>query len=908
MSLAPGTRIGPYEISGSLGAGGMGEVYRARDGRLGRDVAIKILPEHWLEDPARRIRFEREARVLASLNHPHIGAIYGFEEGVGLRALVLELIEGPTLASRLEGGRLSVPEALRVAMRIADALEAAHERGIIHRDLKPANVILGTRRSSSSKDSARRQDAVAAVADATVKVVDFGIAKETSLAVDADSRSPTAAFDATREGAVLGTAAYMSPEQARGAEVDERTDIWAFGCVLYEMLTGGAPFARATLPDTLAAIVGSEPDWSAIPDATPRAVRQMLRRCLEKDWRRRLHAIGDARIVIEDAIADPDVAARAAGATAAASSAPPRTRRPRSLLFASVALAVAAIAGWLARGALWPSSNARAASSAAPEMRLEIVTPPPLDPAATSFAISPDGRQLAFVGSAQGRSILFVRPFDALDAHALRGTEGARFPFWSPDAREVGFFADRQLKRVDVEVGTVQLIAPADEGRGGAWGRDGVIVFGPEPNKLARVASTGGAVTELSALSGRFPHFLPDGIHFLYFQNFDSASSPRGIYVGKVDGSGARRLVEQASGGPVYALGHLFFLREGALLAQAFDPSTLVVSGDAFAVASGVGKVNRFAQALLSAAAGGPIVYGRAASVRRQFVWVNRDGGEIARVGDPFDDSRSPELSPDGTQIAFHGAFAGDVYIWLMDTARGVPNRLGMPSAISPVWSPDGSRLAFTVFPDRGAYELPIRNGGEPRPITIPKLSAIDDWSLDGRRLLGGSSDAPFGAFVVFPTDGRGEPITVAVSEFVQKDGVFSPDGNWIAFTSTDSGEAQVYIQRIAEGSARVRVSTAGGGMARWRGDGRELYYLALDGKLMAVPLRIDRGTGATETLEALAPVRLFEARLGPPLDPDTTQQYMVAKDGQRFLLNAIVEDVTPPITVILNWRAQDGA
>jgi Tol biopolymer transport system component len=882
----------------------MGEVYRARDSRLERDVAIKILPAHWLEDPARRVRFEREARVLASLNHPHIGAIYGFEESAGLRALVLELIEGPTLKDRLAGGPLAVAEALRVAAQIADALEGAHERGIIHRDLKPANVILGVRRSPSpsAREGAPRRDALAASTESMVKVVDFGVAKETAAAVGIDSESPTVTAAATSEGALLGTAAYMSPEQARGAEIDKRTDVWAFGCVLYEMLTGRAPFARATVPDTLAALLGSEPDWSALPEATPRAVRQMLRRCLEKDWRRRLHDAGDARIAIEDAVAEPDAAPIAATTSRRA----PASLR-RWLLLAPAALAIAAIAGWALRGALSSVNDAQAGpSSDAPEMRLEIVVPPPLDPAATSFAISPDGKKLAFVSEANGRSILWVRSLDALDAPALSGTEGALFPFWSPDAREIGFFADFQLKRVDVEVGTVQVIARAKDGRGGAWGRGDVIVFKPDPDApLARVSSTGGAVVELPALRGRFPHFLPDGIHLLYGSDGAPSVTP-GVYVAKVDGSGARLLVE-GEGRAVYALGHLFFLRGTALVAQPFDPSTLTVSGNAFAVASGAGMNSRYHYALLSAAAAGPIVYQRAVSVRRQFIWVNRDGGVMARVGDPIEDSRSPELSPDGRLIAFHAAFSGQQHIWLMDIARGVSSRVQLPEGEFPVWSPDGSRLAFAVkgYP---LYELSLRTGGEPRLIVTPPRppfpGAIDDWSPDGRHLLCQNLEG----LHVFPIDGRGDPIAVATSDFIEKDGVFSPDGKWIAYTSNESGEPQIYVQRFPGGTPKLRVSTTGGGMARWRGDGGELFYLALDGQLMAVPLRVDRGSGGMDMLEPLTPVPLFEADLGPPVDNFTKQQYMVAPDGMRFLLNAIVEDTTPPLTVILNWRPQASA
>jgi hypothetical protein len=399
---------------------------------------------------------------------------------------------------------------------------------------------------------------------------------------------------------------------------------------------------------------------------------------------------------------------------------------------------------------------------------------------------------------------------------------------------------------------------------------------------------------------GRYPHILPDGLHFLYW-SFGGAGSPPGVYVGSADGSASRHLLD-SNGAAVYALGHLFFRRESALMAQAFDLSTLAVSGNAFAVASGAGFVPRYNHSLLSAAAAGPIVYGRAAIVRRQFVWVNRDGGEIARVGEALDDSRSPSLSPDGKLIAFNGSSSGEHRIWLMDTARGVSSR--GPLGFNPVWSPDGSRFAFTG--SGGLYEQSILTGGEPRPIvTAPGASpgSASDWSPDGRFLLCEDLEG----VAVVPVDGRGEPLPVVDTEFVEQDSKFSPDGNWIAYTSNESGEPQIYVQRFPGGAGRTRVSTSGGGMARWRGDGREIFYLALDGRLMAVPLRVERGPGATEALEALPPVPLFKTQLGPVLDPDTRQQYMVAPDGERFLLNAIVEDITPPITVILNWRPQRG-
>jgi len=537
MAITIGTHLGSVQITALLGRGGMGEVYRARDTKLKRDVAIKILPEEFSRDPDRVGRFQREAEVLALLNHPHIAAIYSLEEANGSRFLVLELVEGQTLADRLKRGPLPMDEALTVAKHICEAIEAAHEKGIIHRDLKPANIKI--------------------TSDGIVKVLDFGLAKVREAEAQASdlSNSPTLMTARSTPGIILGTAAYMSPEQAKGQEANRTSDVWAFGCVLYEMLTGRAPFEGDTMSELFAGILKAEPDWSRLPAETPEHIRRLLRRCLQKDRRIRLRHLGDALIEIEEP--QPQIAAAA----------PPVVPRRRERLAWTIALVVVAILS-----AAVGVREFRGVPPAA-EMRFEIATPPTADSA--SIAISPDGQKIVFVGASEGQSKLLVRALDSISERALAGTDGASFPFWSPDSQSVGFFAEGRLKRVDIDRGAVQILANAPAGRGGAWNRDGTIIFTPNVTQgIFRISATGGtasAVTRTETTketSHRFPQFLPNGHHFVYYVLGTPES--RGVYAGDLDGSTARRLIDVESA-PVYeSSGHLFFVRQGTLFAH--DP------------------------------------------------------------------------------------------------------------------------------------------------------------------------------------------------------------------------------------------------------------------------------------------------------------------------------------------------
>jgi serine/threonine protein kinase len=662
MSVDVGTRLGSLEITALLGKGGMGEVYRARDTKLKREVAIKILPDEFSRDPDRVSRFQREAEVLASLNHPNIAAIYDVQEANGFRFLVLELVEGETLAEHIKRAPIPVDEALTIAKQICEALEAAHEKGIIHRDLKPANVKI--------------------TPDGKVKVLDFGLAKafeaETSKANL--SQSPTLSMAATNAGVILGTAAYMSPEQAKGRAVDRRTDIFAFGAVLYEMLTGRAVFEGEDLQDILGAVLKSEPDWTRLPTGVPPLIPRLLRLCLQKDTKKRRQTATDVRIDIEQALAEPLAAMPAVTPARSAS------------LSWVVAVAAVVAAVVLAIPAM------RYLRQIPPhEIRVDVTTPPTADP--VSFAISPDGRRLVFLASTEGKSQLWVRPLDSVAAQPLAGTDGASFPFWSPDSASVGFFADSKLKRIDVGVGAPQVLANVSVGRGGTWNSDGIILFGRsviEP--LFKVSATGGepvAVTRLEAgqMNHKFPQFLPDGRHFIYFVT----GGPRqGVYAGSLDGTSSKRLANADATAVVSPSGFLLFLRQTTLFAQAFDFKGQELSGNPFPVAEQAAFDAVTNGAGFSAASDIVAYRTGSAGVARQLTWLDRSGKTVGTIGGA-DAARllDPELSPDGKRLAVHRTANGNTDIWLIDAARGVPTRVTFATAVDawPIWSPDGSRV-----------------------------------------------------------------------------------------------------------------------------------------------------------------------------------------------------------------------
>jgi eukaryotic-like serine/threonine-protein kinase len=671
MTLTTGTKLGTYEIVGPLGAGGMGEVYRARDAKLKREVALKVLPDALSRDGERLQRFQREAEVLASLNHPHIAAIHELAEFGESRFLVLELVEGETLAERLARGPVPIDEALEIASQILLALEAAHDKGIVHRDLKPANI-------KQTRDG-----------------TDFGLAKVREGG-DGQSLSSSPTMMTAATGIIMGTAAYMSPEQAKGKEVDRRSDVWAFGCVLYELLTGRAVFGGETVGEVLGAIFRAEPDWSRLPAETPESIRRLLRRCLQKDRKLRLRDCGDARIEIEDA------------KTGSRASEVPRASRRREWLAWASAAAFALVAVLAIAWALRPAPPAR-------ELRLDIATPPTTDP--ISLAISPDGQKLVFAATSDGRTGLWVRSLDSASAKPLAGTDYATFPFWSPDSRSVGFFADSKLKRIDVDGGFVQTLATVAAGRGGAWSPEGVIVFAPTGvGTIFRIPAAGGEMVAMTQLqrpeqfNHRFPQFLPDGRHFLFY--VQGTPDAGGVYVGRIDGSETRRLTNADAAAVYSSSGHLLFVRQGTLFAQDFAPDRLTLTGSPFRVSERIAVHARSFVAALSASAAGPIVYRTGSSgMQRQFVWLDRSGAELGKVGEPDNaEPTSPSLSPDGRRVAMYRTVNGELAAALRrraaDRGPAAIVRRPRPQQVAVATRQDRSRAEGAVVIQRGRWAM----------------------------------------------------------------------------------------------------------------------------------------------------------------------------------------------------------
>jgi len=868
-----GTRLAHYEITSHLGTGGMGEVYQATDSKLGRSVAIKLLPEAFTHDPDRSARFERESRVLASLNHPNIAAIYGIEESGGRKFLVMELVPGETLSARIKRGPIPAAAALEIATQIANALEAAHEKAVVHRDLKPANVKI--------------------TPDGKVKVLDFGLAKAyTRDPADGGlSNSPTLSAAATNTGVILGTAAYMSPEQAKGREVDRRTDIFAFGCVLYEMLTGRPAFEGDDVPEILSAVLKSDPDWTRLTSDVPPRIRDLLRVCLQKDAKKRRQTATDVRIDIEYA--------QRAASDGRSLVGPIGSRRRERLALVALAL-VTLIAAVFGAQALRPAT-------AGPEARLEISTPPTRN---SSLAISPNGLRIVFAVGSAGQSQLWLRSLDSLLTRPLNGTEGATSPFWSPDNRSIGFFADNKLKLMDIDGGSLKtLVSVAPAPLGGAWNSDGTIVFSTNPGgPIFRISGEGGEASaatrfESQQSSQSSPQFLPDGRHFLFF--VVGSPEARGVYIGQLDGLETKRLFDADAPAVYAAPGHLLFIREGKLLAQDFELKRLEVTGDPFLVAENVNRGTT-----LAASAAGPIVYRTrsADSGQRQFVWVDRSGMEIDKVVYHDTNSQGPSLSRDGRRIAVFRYANGNTDIWSYETGSRAWDRITFDSGddIYPLWSPDGKRIVFGSR--RGQMNLywKLLNsppGSEELLLQTPQPKFPMDWSADGRFLLYDSLDPKRGFDMwALPLEGnRREPFKVVQTDFNEGRAQFSPDGTWIAYQSDKTGRFEIYVQPFPGPGGDSRVSIDGGAQVRWNPNGKELFYIAPDDRLMAVPIRfVSNG----KAVEPGTPLGLFATNVGSTAINTNRQQYAVSANGQTFVMNSVLgEGSTSPITVILNWK-----
>ncbi|MGE5360320.1 MAG: protein kinase domain-containing protein [Bacteroidales bacterium] len=879
MSLAPGTRLGPYEVAALLGAGGMGEVYRARDTHLNRDVALKVLLDSVASDPERLVRFKREAHLLASLNHPHIAHLYGFEAGPQTSFLVMELVEGPTLADLIAAAPRGLPleQVLPIARQIAEAIEAAHEQGVIHRDLKPANVKV-------------RDDGV-------VKVLDFGLAKAidpTSSSSAEALNSPTLTARATQLGVILGTAAYMAPEQAKGRAIDKRADVWAFGAVLYEMLTGERAFKGEDVSDTLASVLRQDIALTALPATTPPRLTRLIGRCLERDPKQRLRDIGEARI--ELARLETGAADIGAAPTPAAASAP---RWRRALPWATAGVAGAALVAVLGLWAPWRTPPVLF------ETRLEVATPATSDLA--SFAISPDGRRLVSVGAdANGPSKLWLRQLDQTTAQPLEGTEGAAYPFWSPDSRSVAFFVGPELKKLNIGSGLPQsLLSAQDSGRGGSWNADGVIVFGLAAGPLRRVPSTGGTPATVTALapgqtSHRFPHFLPGGRQLLFY----AAGASAGVYLGSLDSPASRRIATADTSAQLLPPNWLLFQRQGALFAQRADLARAEPTSELMPVADQLAFNQAVSAAAFSVSPAGSIAYRTGSANATRLTWFDRSGKAVGTIGEP-DTSRlmQPMLSPDGRRVVAFRTVQNNQDLWVFESERMTRWTFDPGRDMFPVWSPDGSGIAFAKDSPKGPLCLYQSSGpGREELLLSTPTNNIDpnSWSPDNRFLIYGERGPDTGGDLwVLPLDGQQKPYPFVNSRFEERTAQFSPNGRWVAYASNESGQSEIYVRPFPPSRGQWLVSTMGGVTPRWRPDGTELYYISPNGSLTAVKVVTESATFQRDTPVALFPTRIVG---GGTATVGVMWQYDVARDG-RFLINVTTGgDATTPITVIQNW------
>jgi len=855
--MSPHSSIAHYRVVSKLGEGGMGAVYRATDTKLNRDVAVKVLPEAFAADADRLARFTREAKVLASLNHPNIAAIYGVEEG----ALILELVEGPTLAERIAQGAMPLDEALAIAIQIAEALEYAHEKGIVHRDLKPANVKV--------------------TPEGRVKVLDFGLAKAMAgeMASSDPTSSPTLTMRSTEAGMIIGTAGYMAPEQARGKAVDKRADIWSFGVVLYELLTGKLLFAGETMSDTLAAVLTKEPDLTAVPPK----VRRLIGRCLEKDPRKRLRDIGDYAALLDEAPA-----------------AVHRTR-PVVIPWLVSALAVAAALGMAASVWLRPTPLP-------PVTRFQIFAPLGSTLPLGTPAPSPDGRMLAYTVRGQDRvTRLYLRSLDSTESRVLPGTEGAIHPFWSPDGRSLAF-ATRNLRRIDLAGGPARSLADIGPQWQGAWSRTGIILLknGAAGEGIAQVSGDGGTATAtvmLNAARGEtgieFPFFLPDGKRFLAVVRHTGGSE--NIELATLGSMARKTILPGMNGAAIFApapdgRNYLLNVRDASLVAQEFDDKTGSVRRSPIVLVDGIGLVgNPPMLPSVGVSPSGVLVYQTASQTSAyRLSWFDRSGKLLSELP-PEVGGYDPRLSPDGRFAAVSrpsGTGAG-ADIWLLDLLRGSSTRFtfgqgGKQHYTVPIWSPDGKRLAYTLV-GGGIYVKDARGTGAEQEVLKRGFPGVPlSWSPDGREILFGTRSGLF----LLPLSGQ-DPIPVDASGAVS--GEISPDGKYLAFVSQETSRAEVYVEPMPPATGRWQISINGGARPKWRADGKELFFLSPDLKIMVADIQLGQGVTAG------TPHALFQ--IATPDGFGTI--YDVSSDGQRFLVSSgSFAEANAPITVVLNWWA----
>jgi Tol biopolymer transport system component len=886
MPLASGSKLGPYEIVGPLGAGGMGEVYRARDTRLERTVAIKILPAQFSADPVRKQRFEREAKTISSLNHPNICTLHDIGSQDGVDYLVMECVEGETLAKRLEKGPLPLEQVLKIGAQIADGLDKAHRSGVVHRDLKPGNIMLTA---------------------SGAKLLDFGLAKPAAPLMSGATLTAAAAQSTpvTQEGTIVGTFQYMSPEQVEGRELDSRSDIFSLGAVLYEMVTGKRAFEGKSQLSVASAILEKEPaPASSIKPMTPLALDYAVRRCLAKDSEYRWQTARDLMLELKW-IAE-------SGAQGALPPAMGQKKRGERFL------AAAAIAGALA-AIFFASLYWSRAPEKARIVRSYVKAMPNASfvvaPQQGGFAISPDGLRLAYVAqNADGKALLWVRPLDSLDAQALAGTDEASFPFWSPDSQYIGFFASGKLKKIVSSGGPPLTLCDAPNARGGAWNQDGVILFTPSLNvPLHRVSAAGGTpipVTMLDPSKGvtthRWPQFLPDGRHFLYVAG--TPLTPRedptnAIMVGSLD-SKESKLLLHAHASAQYVSGEILFLRQSTLMAQPFDVKRLELTGEASPIADSVDEAELTLYSMFSAAGNGLLTYMEGtSSVSRELLWLDRSGRKLGEVPGA-DTYMSPRISPDGKRILYT-LVAPWYEVWSYDTSLGVKTRLTFGTSsgrahMSAVWSPDGQRIAYMSIRAGkwGLYEKAADGSGNEEVLMedTQSIKYMNDWSPDGKYLAFQQAEQGVNEIWLLPLTGERKPIPFLQSQFTANLSSFSPDGKWLAYCSTESGEQKVYVVPFPGPGGKWQVSPGGGCYARWRRDGKELFYLSPDNRIMAAEVKADGSSFAIGAVKPLFETRVYRSTFGG---------YDVTADGQRFIICYEPGQPNVAITLVENWDAE---
>jgi len=885
MAIEPGTRLGPYEITSALGAGGMGEVYRATDTRLGRTVAIKVLPPHLSADPQFRQRFEREARTISSLSHANICTLHDVGHENGIDFLVMEYLEGETLAQKLSKGAMTTEQALRYGIEVADALDKAHKQGIVHRDLKPGNIML---------------------TKAGAKLLDFGLAKfqppasqkvMSSVSVLATEEKQ----NLTAEGSIVGTFQYMSPEQLEGKDADSRTDIFAFGTVLYEMMTGRKAFTGKSQASLIAAILEKDPQpMSELQPMTPPALERAVKTCLAKDPDDRWQTAHDVMLQLKwivEGFSQPAISVPVA---------PKRKRVERIWMIASALLF--ALASLLAFLYLQRSpDNARFAILAIPA--------PKNSSFSNSLAVSPDGSKIAFVAAGpDGVPLLWVRPLDSANSRMISQTEEAVFPFWSPDSRFIAFFAKGELNKVEAMGGFPHPICKSADSRGGAWSSNGTILFSPSSSDgLYAVPSEGGPATRITNLdlnrkenSHRFPSFLPDGEHFLYVAL--SSTENQGIYLGSLKSKETKRVLDAVSAVAYTPPGYLLYVYRESLVAQKFDPKRLQVSGGAVPI--GEEPSTNFSAITASAAFSvsnyGLLVYRTGGMDMRKLTRVDREGKLLGTIGQPAPYGE-PFLSGDGIHMVFEAQERSDVQtdLWVLNVPNGTSSRFTFDPGedVCGVYSPDNTRIAWSATRS-GTYDLYAKSADGTGidelllKTDVPKYP--DDWSPDGKYILyeNVNPETQFDLWVL-PIFGDRKTFPYLTTKFNEAHSRFSPNGKWIAYASDESGITELYVQSFPAGGGKWQISTNGGDQPSWRSDGKELFYVAPDGKLRAVEIK-----EASSTFQPGGTTILSGVLIPPTSVLSSKSYYVAAANGQEFLVSTPIADVTSPITVVMNWTA----